>query len=121
MVFFVHGPRASALLVVTTTRTRNRFTPLVWWYCQDAPPKFWRRRKRLFKSFQGFRVEGSHLDEDALGQALVSFCAARLLEALCAWCQRNNKSIKMNATNETKSASKSTRDQTQPQPPLVRF
>ena len=37
MVFFVHGPRASALLVVTTTRTRNRFTPLVWWYCQDAP------------------------------------------------------------------------------------
>ena len=27
----------------------------------------------------------------------------------------------MNATNETKSASKSTRDQTQPQPPLVRF
>src|SRR2546421_7533347 len=36
MVFFVHGPPVSALLVVTTTRTRNRFTPLVWWYCQDA-------------------------------------------------------------------------------------
>ena len=35
--------------------------------------------------------------------------------------QRNNKLIKMNTTNETKSASKSTRDQTQPQPPLVRF
>src|SRR2546427_288822 len=34
MVFFVHGPRVSALFV---TRTRNRFTPLVWWYCQDAP------------------------------------------------------------------------------------
>ena len=33
--------------------------------------------------------------------------------------QRNNKLIKMNTTNETKSASKSTRDQ--PQPPLVRF
>ena len=35
--------------------------------------------------------------------------------------QPNNKLIKMNATNETKSAGKSTRDQTQPQPPLVRF
>src|SRR5437879_6496291 len=35
--------------------------------------------------------------------------------------QRNNKLIKMNTTNETKSASKSTRDQTQPPPALVRF
>ena len=34
--------------------------------------------------------------------------------------QRNNKLIKMNTTNETKSASNSTRDQTPP-PPLVRF
>src|SRR5947207_10855119 len=47
MVFFVHGPRASALLVVTTTRTRNRFTPLVWWYCQDAPST---RGRRTFAS-----------------------------------------------------------------------
>ena len=34
LVLFVHGPRVSALFV---NRTRNRFTPLVWWYCQDAP------------------------------------------------------------------------------------
>src|SRR2546430_464169 len=36
LVLFVHGPRVSALFV---NRTRNRFTPLVWWYCQDAPER----------------------------------------------------------------------------------
>src|SRR5256885_3581388 len=36
-------------------------------------------------------------------------------------CLNPFKLIKMNTANETKSASKSTRDQTQPQPPLVRF